>query len=292
MPWTSTAFPPGYGDFVLQSSDGQNFYFPRSILNRMSGFFRNLDATGTEEKPFRLLEGSFVLFYLLKHMDPQKSNSITRGSCGVDVIRAGAKYQIEIILQRFQNGVDKGGQGARASVMRNNPAELLQVALDYNVGGIGRRAVQELTSRSAVDLNKLKKKIPSTVFEYIKRLRRDRRRKYWSYVDILSKLDARVNSQLGIGDGPQSRRSTRTSTVMCMSCVSSLSQWILLLEQGLQLEPSWNRFKKGFHENMPDGCQKCGRGNIVLKETADVFLTRWEIEATKFEKDQPSWPII
>jgi hypothetical protein len=75
----STIFPPGYGDFALESSDGLICHFPRHLLAYMSETFRDMSSlpagqgqvghSNESQTPLKVAEPGQILELFLQNID-------------------------------------------------------------------------------------------------------------------------------------------------------------------------------------------------------------------------------
>lgn len=74
---TSERFPEGYGDFVLQSSDGVQFHVPKYIMSHSSPVFKDMfslcEPGENSTDPLPLPHESTTLDLFLCHIDPCQS---------------------------------------------------------------------------------------------------------------------------------------------------------------------------------------------------------------------------
>lgn len=102
----SADFPPGYGDFEIQSSDNTVFSFPRGVLSHASPVFKDMftfgDAnTGDNQKPLVVTEDSTTIRNLLLYLDPLKESvELTKDTVG-PFLEVAMKYQIPEIPERI-----------------------------------------------------------------------------------------------------------------------------------------------------------------------------------------------
>ncbi|CCA77178.1 hypothetical protein PIIN_11160 [Serendipita indica DSM 11827] len=102
-------YGPGYGDFVLQSSDGKDFHFPRAILAFTSGFFKDMfdlpnssTAEGTPEKLLVLAESSQLVQMLLDVINPNVPLPPLDTSTIVGLLEGARKYRVPCVFRWFE----------------------------------------------------------------------------------------------------------------------------------------------------------------------------------------------
>ncbi|CAG8513848.1 12920_t:CDS:2, partial [Acaulospora colombiana] len=165
----SSEFPPGYGDFNIQSSDNVVFSFPRGVLSHALPMFKDMFAFGDAETsenqiPLIISENATTINQLLLYLDPLKDpaeltaetvhpkfKSKTSNANSVfarfsyhyqqvfDVCcvwEVAIKYQVPGMQQRFEKmviGKDRNLQGLFAQ----EPMLVLSVAEKFNLSKIG-----------------------------------------------------------------------------------------------------------------------------------------------------------
>ncbi|CCA77123.1 hypothetical protein PIIN_11106 [Serendipita indica DSM 11827] len=176
-------YGPGYGDFVLQSSDGKDFHFPRAILAFTSGFFKDMfdlpnssTAEGTPEKPLVLTESSQLVQMLLDVVNPNapspplvlaKPVDLCRFLMGlidpnespfVYLLEAAHKYRIPCIFRWFEKEairaqVNEENREETPAILDKCPVFVLACARQHNLPQIGRLAIRELVKRPSLLLD-------------------------------------------------------------------------------------------------------------------------------------------
>jgi hypothetical protein len=110
----SKQFPRTYGDFPIKSSDGVIAYFLRSLLQYMSPVFDDMISISStsnannrvqEQSPLKVPETSVVLERFLSHLDPRTSRLSIDESTIEDLLELGRKYQVQSILDWFEEEV-------------------------------------------------------------------------------------------------------------------------------------------------------------------------------------------
>lgn len=140
-PKDSTNFPPGYGDFALQSSDGVICHFPRYLLAYISGFFKDLfDLPNSDSGPTPLLltEPSQMVELLLSHMDTKIRVQSINPNTIVDLLEAARKYQVPTIGEWFEaeikhKRVPLAGDVSVTNLLLDNPLLTLHCAWRFNL---------------------------------------------------------------------------------------------------------------------------------------------------------------
>jgi hypothetical protein len=105
-------FPPGYGDFVFQSSDGVIFHFPQFLLSFTSPVFKDMyDMSGNAANGeiLKLTEDSEALDLLLHFIDPSKESPPLIWETVGKFIDAADKYQVKGVLSWFQKEAELEG---------------------------------------------------------------------------------------------------------------------------------------------------------------------------------------
>ncbi|KAG8833239.1 hypothetical protein FRC17_011070, partial [Serendipita sp. 399] len=242
-----------------------------------------LKEAGTESKPFRAFENEETLKHVLVTMEPNSHGSFTKKCC-INVIRAGARYRAHTIIRKFEAGLVERSTGIEIVVMRAYPAELLQISLDYDLSNIGKAAFQELLGRPLAFLDDLNGKLPSLILEYVKAVRRGQQKMFRTWIDTLVDCDL---FDLGV----QLRFKQSPGLPMCAGCVSAHAHWVLLLEQIVVLEPTWDRFLSVFIRKSPCSCTTCGREELVGVLEREKLLLKWRRQLTMLEEKLMIWPI-
>jgi len=287
----STLFPPGYGDFALQSSDGLICHISRHILAYMSETFRDMFSLpapeGKEEQsteshtPLELTESGQILELFLTHIDPKRQNLRIDPSAIISLLEMARKYQVPTITEWFESeatlkheGMNNSQVFASEPFIEAHPILALYCAANFNLSTIGQFALQVFASchesRTQPTVQFLD--IPS----YLEgaKLRESRR-----------KLFATIISQLA--DLRQGGLSASYSGTTCSICTRSLCGWILTIERAVTYEPSWRAFM-GAYGQCPEprcGCRKLKWSGQFKKE-----LVEWERKVKTAESSMPAWP--
>ncbi|KIM31520.1 hypothetical protein M408DRAFT_327706, partial [Serendipita vermifera MAFF 305830] len=158
----STMFPPDYGDFALQCSDGVVCHFPRYLLGYMSGFFRDMfelprgdDAGPQTVAPLQLTEPSKTIELLLEHMDPKSQRPEIDPDTIVKLLEAAQKYQVPTVFQwyekqsRVKNIVDYAKLSpeyatGKPPFLVTHPLSALYCAMRFDLPLSGQLALKEI----------------------------------------------------------------------------------------------------------------------------------------------------
>jgi hypothetical protein len=153
VPEFSSKFPPDYGDFIIESSEGVKLHIPRNLLMQASPIFHDMFALGTNEEKsiVRLSEDYITLEDLLCHIDPAKTNPQFEWRTIANLLAAGEKYDIKNITDWFRNSValetfQSGGRDVE------QPFLCLVLADRYQLDDIARRALRQLVSCPVLEL--------------------------------------------------------------------------------------------------------------------------------------------
>ncbi|KAG8753991.1 hypothetical protein FRC14_005490 [Serendipita sp. 396] len=287
----SDRFPVNYGDFVLKSSDGVLFHFSRAILAYMSDFFRGMfelptpDRTqGTARKPLVVTETAVVLEGLLEQIDPKTLKPAFDNDTIIDVLEAARKYQVSIVLDRFQQKMnserDLRNSSRQSGLLYSRPLVVLHIALQHEMPEVGRWALRELMRCSAKLIEEDDVEIAVKSFKYIQRLRRERIQYFQRYIDALSKVSP-------------SRQATKTyrPPAPCTKCVTARSGFLIQLDRALEREPSLNTFSRLCDAKDTTPCTMCGGKIPHFKSEFPKIFSMWSIEIKSLEDSKPAWPI-
>lgn len=103
----SEDFPLGYGDFIMQSSDGVIFHFPKAILSYMSPVFEDMFKLATSEQGTSLIisENSQAWGLFLNHIDPKRQIPAFNFETISSISECAEKYRVSTIMKWFDNEV-------------------------------------------------------------------------------------------------------------------------------------------------------------------------------------------
>jgi hypothetical protein len=186
----STKFPPGYGDFALQSNDNVVCYFPRYLLEYMSPVFKDMFSLpepntshpmgkSPTPPPLKLTENSAVIEALLEHIDPKSKRGLPiKPDVILELLEAAQKYQISTITKWFVGhvGLPQIDDSSETPVFLESftvthPQLTLTCALRFDFPSIGKTALRELAGCPASIIQLESEDLPSRVYKYQCQLR-------------------------------------------------------------------------------------------------------------------------
>jgi hypothetical protein len=287
----STVFPPGYGDFALESSDRLICHFPRHLLAYMSETFRDMFSLPAREgqeghsnelqTPLKVSEPGQILELFLQNIDPKQPTPSIDQSTIVLLLEAAQKYQASTITKWFeeeatlkQENTNPSQRSTLESFAATHPVLTLYCAVHFNLPTTGRFALQEfarchisrtLPTKTCFD-------IPSYL-EGVK-LRENRREHFDKLIRVLAKPAAASNGE--------HRRAQA-----CVTCAEHLGTWIMEMERAVRDEPNWRAFLDAY-ERCPDQCHYCKSNKWSNYSRSD--LPRWKGQAKAVESMLPAWP--
>jgi hypothetical protein len=142
----SKEFPEGYGDFILQSTDGMIFHFPRFLLSHMSPIFKDMYQAGRStqnSEPLKLAEDHLTIEQFLCHIDPAKETPQLDWQRVTSVLEAADKYQVISITKWFEKEVFQLTSSTGFTALPH-PMLCLQLGRRYNLTEIVRLSLREL----------------------------------------------------------------------------------------------------------------------------------------------------
>lgn len=171
----SELFPEGYGDFVLKSSDGVIFHFPRYLLSHVSPVFKDMleicnHTTGDEA--LSLTEDSVMLETLLLFIDPVKEARPLNWVTVEGFISVADKYQVGGIPKWFEREV---GMERLYDRGMTSPMLCLGLAIRYRLPEVEKHALQHLV-KCHVDQIELHPAVDSRFMVHLLKLRTERTR--------------------------------------------------------------------------------------------------------------------
>jgi hypothetical protein len=133
-------FPPGYGDFSIQSSDRMVFSVPRSILSHASPVFRDMftfgDPNTGNQVPLVVTEDASTIGQFLLYLDPLKEPvELTKDNVS-SFLEVTTKYQFPNIEERFER-IILGKDGQLQGIYAEEPLLILSLAEKLNLPKIG-----------------------------------------------------------------------------------------------------------------------------------------------------------
>ncbi|PVG00428.1 hypothetical protein CPB86DRAFT_225605 [Serendipita vermifera] len=208
----SKRFPKSYGDFALQSSDGVICYFPKHVLTYMSPAFHEILNISVDSKdmvqvppdgsPLEVTETSVVLENLLAHIDPKTLDPCAPMDVATiaETLAAAHKYQVDIILQRFEKEilslrtevVRKGTQSTPVQkysrLLYSNPLLILYLGDIYGLPKVAQQACKMLAGcpSSLIKLDTVSCNLSAHSYHYVNQLREERIRRYRGYIEHLA----------------------------------------------------------------------------------------------------------
>ncbi|PVF96033.1 hypothetical protein CPB86DRAFT_685656, partial [Serendipita vermifera] len=142
----SVEFPEGYGDFILKSSDGILFHFPRLFLAHASAVFSdmlNIGQTPENKDILTLSEDAQTLGCLLSHIDPAKKPPNLDWNTVLSLLTAADKYQIISVLVWFEREVAfEAINNPRLNV--KSPVKCFQIATRLKLPFAAQLALRQL----------------------------------------------------------------------------------------------------------------------------------------------------
>lgn len=293
----STKFPPGYGDFALQCSDGVVCHFPRYLLGYLSGFFKGMfelpQSNGNVQStnPLPLTEPSETIELLLQHMDPKMTALKLEKGTIVDLLEVARKYQVPTVTTWIQEEIQVKkvyvlSQNHGSSLLLKSPLLILYCALRFDLPNLGRLALKILARCDTAFLKSSNPAIELRHYLYVMSLRKRRIELFTSFVRELTVLKPREIPQ---PFHPYVITKLDASRVVCATCASARASWAFALQCAVNQEPSWDSFLRAYETNV--GTSTCL--NCKTTSWADYyreFLNRWKPEANRIEKELPEWP--
>ncbi|KIM31522.1 hypothetical protein M408DRAFT_327708 [Serendipita vermifera MAFF 305830] len=179
----STIFPPGYGDFALQCSDGVVCHFPRYLLGYLSGFFKDMFELPNSNESVQstnslvLTEPSKTIELLLQYMDPKIGTAVIEQDTTVDLLEAARKYQVPTVTTRFQEELLLKrayvlSQNRGSSLPVENPLLIFYCALRFDLPDVGRLALKILAHCDMALLESSNPSIELRHYLYVMNLRK------------------------------------------------------------------------------------------------------------------------
>lgn len=291
----STKFPPGYGDFALQSCDGVVCYFPRHLLAYMSEFFRDMFDLPNSDKgataPVPLTESSQIVELLLEHMDPKIDTSYIDPDTIVGLLEAARKYQVPSITQWYERQAQVKAHTLSSTydncipprtLISTQPLLVLHCALQFNLPILGQLALKEFAECDINLIQSPKEALPLQVYLHGMDLRKQK-------IDFLRGLVKELANLKRIPKIYKNQRysMSESSRKVCATCATSRALWIFNLESCIQRNPSWKSFSAAY-ETCERGCAFCD--TIPWPDYYRDSLSSWEPKALNLEKIIPDWP--
>ncbi|KIM31521.1 hypothetical protein M408DRAFT_327707 [Serendipita vermifera MAFF 305830] len=287
----STKFPPGYGDFALQCSDGIVCHFPRHLLGYMSGFFKDMfelpesmgDVQSTD--PLRLTEPSETIELLLQYMDPKIKTPKFEQSTIVDLLEVARKYQVPTVTTWFREEIllTKTNLLFRIrgfSLLLDSPLLILYCALRFDLPDVGQLALKILACCDITLLESSNLNIDLRHYLHIMSLRKNRIELLTSFVKELTEVK---QSSLGFLFAPDASR------IICETCAAVRASWVFNLRDAIDREPSLNSFLSAYDKHGGSNtCSKCKTSSWA--DYYREYIDRWRPKANHIEGILPEWP--
>lgn len=279
---TSLAFPPHYGDFILQTSDAVLFHFPRSILAHMSPVFKDMfsSSDSNEDQPLTVAEESAEWECFLSHIDPKKPIPPFNRDTIVGLLRAADKYQVSEILQWFEVEVILEYRSFEGSVHRippivEFPLLVLSLALQYSLEKTAQFATQELVGCPTA---KLFEDVPLSLRLYRQIMHTREKRITW-YTECIHLLAGYQEGGSWLVDDnfdpPILERD-----IKCGKCSAARSLWVHDMMNAVRDSPRWQVFREAF--------RRSGRCCTNWAGEYDELFKRKLMEAQLQEEDMPT----
>ncbi|PVG01574.1 hypothetical protein CPB86DRAFT_781376 [Serendipita vermifera] len=133
----SPEFPPGYGDFNIQSSDNVVFSFPRGVLSHALPVFKDMFTfggadTSENQRPLVITENAATINQLLLYLDPLKEPAELTAETVPPFLEAAIKYQVPEMQERFER-MAIGKDGQLQGLFAEEPMLVLSVAERFNL---------------------------------------------------------------------------------------------------------------------------------------------------------------
>lgn len=291
----STIFPPSYGDFALQCSDGIVCHFPRYLLGYLSGFFKdmfelpNSNESVQSMEPLLLTEPSKTIELLLQHMDPKIVTPGIDQDTIVDLLEAARKYQVPNVTTWFQEEVlfTKAhvlSQNRDLFLLVENPLLIFYCALRFDLPNLGRPALKILAHCHMALLESSNPAIELRHYLYVMKLRNERTHLFLGIIRGLADLK-QVTESL---DDPEFIVG-ETSRVTCATCTATRALWLFDLQYAIHQEPSLASFRSAYENNGGvDNCKTCKTSSWA--NYYREYLDNWKAEANRIEEELPEWP--
>ena len=280
----STKFPLGYGDFILQCSDGVVCHFPRHLLEYMSPVFKDMfivsnhnSTSSSQSLPLILVERSEVIELLLEHIDPRSMQVPPIDPKNIlGLLEAARKYQVIIITERFKEQaalrqVNTTTGDIKEPFTSTHPDLALQCAVRFDFPHIGRLALRELVRGPPPEPWLEGDHMPVLMYKHLCQLREARIKVYRVYIDVFA-------STFSTGFSPS-----------CKDCPKSGTNWILRMDRAVSLHPRWQTFFDAYKTE-----DKCDDIRCIRRSWHGYYSgvsTQWEIFIIERENDLPEWPL-
>ncbi|KAG8798497.1 hypothetical protein FRC17_007413, partial [Serendipita sp. 399] len=155
----SEAFPQGYGDMRLVTSDRVVFYFQRWLLAYMSPVFKDMftigDGKNERSQEISLQEESRIVDLLLRFTDPKKETPDLDFDVLPELLEAGRKYQIPELkdrVSRWMGNNISAVNDATSDLSSPRAIQLLEQGRTYGVPRFCQLALRSLIKKPYKDV--------------------------------------------------------------------------------------------------------------------------------------------
>jgi hypothetical protein len=314
----SAKFPPGYGDFALQCSDGVICHFPRYLLAYMSGFFRDMFSlpeaqSPNSSEPLKVTETSEIIELLLQHIDPRARTPDMDPNTIVSLLEAARKYQVAVVTEWFEEEIklkiviifvdDVSAQAPLAQMeplLVTNPLLVLYCAVRFDLPRPGQLALRELTQCNESLLQSTDHDLPLHVYLHGMDLRNKRVEFFTTFITELAALETDSKTPRASWSGSSRGRGAHTplnpvkrpgvrdnERKTCIGCTATRASWILRMERAVREEPNWRAFIAAYDRNAGK-CSLCETSSWADYHRG--LLQTWESKAAKTQRELPVWP--
>jgi hypothetical protein len=243
----SETFPPGYGDFVLKSSDGFIFHFPQFLLSHASPIFKDMceiceDSLNDEEDPLTVTEDSTTVEALLLFIDPAKAAPPLHWSIAESFLEAADKYQIQGVPTWFDREVRaEAGRRHTEDYALKSPMTCLGLAIRYNLPEVSAYALRDLIRHPLQDIGSH----PAVNARWMSYLFGLRAEKIKHLLDTAFELEAHAKAMFG--QEPCDIHDRRSDFV-----------WARSATKAIVTHPYWetlrSSFREAIHDSWEEGC--------------------------------------
>jgi hypothetical protein len=318
----STKFPPGYGDFALQCSDGIVCHFPRYLLGYMSGFFRDMFSlpegvkgqSPTPSEPLKVTETGEIIDLLLQHIDPRTKNPDIDPNTVVSLLEAARKYQVVVVTEWFEEEIklrrviifveDALAQSPFAQMeplLVTNPLLVLYCAFRFDLPRPGQLALREITQCNEALLQSTDHDLPLHVYLHGMDLRNKRVELFKAFITELAALETDSRGARTSWSGSSRGRGAHTplspvkraggrdnERKTCVGCTATRASWILRTERAVREEPNWRALVAAYDRNVGK-CSHCETSSWADYHRG--LLQTWESRTAKTQRELPAWPL-
>ncbi|KAG8793754.1 hypothetical protein FRC17_008402 [Serendipita sp. 399] len=174
----SEAFPPGYGDIRLVSSDRVVFHCHQWLLAYMSPVFRDMFGIGgaSNSREVVLHEGSRILDLIFRTIDPKQENPMLDFDILPHYLEAGRKYQIDEVKKQANSWLVHNASTVDIEASKLDIAQtidLLENGTAYGVPRLCQVGLRNLIKAPTKEVF-ISRLATSTLFEHLVKLRLER----------------------------------------------------------------------------------------------------------------------